>query len=414
MTEVTLNLEKPVSIALVAIGGYGNTYLRALLRRAPRDSFRIVAGIDPSPERCRYLDELRAMDVPFHASPEEFYATGTADLAIISSPIHFHCDHTCLALANGSNVLCEKPLGATIQEARRMIEARDEAGKWVGIGYQWSYTPSIQELKRDIMNGSFGKPRRLKTLILGPRPASYYGRANWAGAQRDASGKWILDSPVNNATAHYLHNCFYVLGATREASAGVSDVVGELYRANDIQNYDTAAARAHTDEGVEILYFAAHAVKDRIGPMFSYEFEKATVTLEDQNADVIAAFADGSTKNYGSPQADYDQKLWDAMEAAGGEGGRPMACPPEAASSQTLCMNGIQESVPDIVEFPGPLINKDEQDGDRLTWVTGLRETLEECYNESKLPSELGASWGKAGKTIDLTDYHFYPGGSNR
>jgi len=132
MTEVTLNIEKPVSIALIAIGGYGNTYLRALLRRAPRDSFRIVAGIDPSPERCRYLDELRAMDVPFHASPEEFYATGTADLAIISSPIHFHCDHTCLALANGSNVLCEKPLGAPIQEARRRGEARAEAGKWVG------------------------------------------------------------------------------------------------------------------------------------------------------------------------------------------------------------------------------------------------------------------------------------------
>jgi len=29
----------------------------------------------------------------------------------------------------------------------------------------------------------------------------------------------VLDSPVNNATAHYLHNMFYVLGHATDASA---------------------------------------------------------------------------------------------------------------------------------------------------------------------------------------------------
>jgi hypothetical protein len=262
------------------------------------------------------------------------------------------------------------------------------------------------------MSGVFGAPRRLKTLVLAPRTARYYGRSNWAGAQRDASGKWILDSPINNATAHYLHNCFYVLGATRETSARPQSVVGELYRANAIPNYDTGAARAYTQDGVEILYLAAHPVRDAIGPVFAYEFDNATVTLDDSDGDIVARFADGTTKSYGSPQADLERKLWDAMEAAAGEAQQPIACPPEAASSHTLCMNGIQESMPDIVEFPQSLINVQGPPDDRLTWVTGLREVLEQCYEEWKLPSELGAEWAKAGEEAKLSTYEFFPGGA--
>ncbi len=291
-----------------------------------------------------------------------------------------------------------------------MIEAREEAGKWVGIGYQWSYTPTIQALKKDIMAGLFGKAKRLKTLLLWPRTSKYYGRNSWAGALKDAAGRWILDSPINNATGHYRHNCFYVLGGTRETSARPKSVVAELYRANDIQNYDTGAARAYTEDGVEILYYSTHPVKERIGPVFSYEFEKATVTLDDRDQDVIATFEDGTTKSYGSPQVRIDQKVWDAMEAAGGEG-KPMACPPEAARSQTLCMNGIQESPSEIVEFPESLTTVDGPPDDRLTWVPELAGVFKECYEQNKLPSELGASWAKAGETVDLTDYRFYPDG---
>jgi hypothetical protein len=230
--------------------------------------------------------------------------------------------------------------------------------------------------------------------------------------QRDPAGKWILDSPINNATAHYLHNCFYVLGDTRETSARPRSVVGELYRANDIENYDTGAARAFTEDAVEILYLAAHAVRETVWPVFCYEFERATVTLEASNADIVARLQDGTTRNYGSPQSDYDRKLWDAMEATADPGSaRPIACPPEAASSQTLCMNGIQESMPEIVEFPRAVINTEGPPDDRLTWVTGLGEVLEQCYEEWKLPSEIGAEWAKAGDEVDLTNYRFYPGG---
>ena len=54
-----------VTLALVGIGGYGNSYVNALLDASPADraaagDFRVVAAIDPSPHLCRRLDELTA------------------------------------------------------------------------------------------------------------------------------------------------------------------------------------------------------------------------------------------------------------------------------------------------------------------------------------------------------------------
>ena len=50
-------------------------------------------------------------------------------------------------------------------------------------------------------------------MVSFPRPLSYFKRNDWAGHLRTPAGEDVLDSPLNNATAHYLHNMLYVLGA---------------------------------------------------------------------------------------------------------------------------------------------------------------------------------------------------------
>src|SRR5207249_2746382 len=122
-----------------------------------------------------------------------------ADLVVVCTPPQLHSLHVCLALEHHSHVLCEKPLCVTPDQARQMLAARDRAGKDVTIGYQWSLADAIQRLKSEILSGVFGKPRRLRTLVLWPRDETYYRRNRWAGRVRDADGNWILDSPVNNA-----------------------------------------------------------------------------------------------------------------------------------------------------------------------------------------------------------------------
>jgi len=58
----------------------------------------------------------------------------------------------------------------------------------------------------------------------------------------------------------------YVLGDTTERSARPVEVKAEMYRANRIECYDTAAARIRTAGGVEILFLASHAGRATRGP----------------------------------------------------------------------------------------------------------------------------------------------------
>ena len=412
---------KDVTVAMVALGGYGNTYLARLFGNGEHGGFRLVAGIDPDPKGCRYLDAFKELEIPIYPDLDHFYAESAAsagaDLVVIAAPISLHLPFTRTALAHGSNVLCEKPVTATIQDALQMAAAEAAAGGFVGIGYQWSFSDTIQALKADVMAGVLGKPLRFRTKVLWPRPYSYYHRNNWAAKLKTADGSWVLDSPVNNATAHYLHNCFYVLGETRETSARPVDVQAELYRANDIENYDTAAVRCHTEGGVEILFYTAHPVNENIGPVLTYEFENAVVGCEARGAPMVARFKDGRVTDYGSPSANEGKKLWDAIEASrtrvgtsARRPGAPLACTISAAMSHTLAVNGAQESVESIVDFPEDLVRRHDQNGDELLYVEGLVETLGRCYDQGVMPSELGdVPWAKIGRVVDLRDYRHYP-----
>jgi predicted dehydrogenase len=371
---------------------------------------QLVAGVDPNPVRCRYLDRLEAEGIPIYPNLERLYDAMTADLVVIAAPIPLHLPFTRTVLAHGSSVLCEKPVAATVQEARSMAEAAADAEGFVGIGYQWSYSEAIQALKRDVIAGELGAPVRMRTKVLWPRPVSYYNRSSWAARVKTDAGDWVLDSPVMNATAHYLHNCFYVMGEDRTSSAMPIDVEAELYRANDIQNYDTAAIRSHTASGVEILYYAAHPVPETIGPVFNYEFEQAVVSYEGMGGPVFATYNNGRVVNYGDPFEDDGRKLWQAAEAV--RTGEALACSVTAASAHTMCTDGAQESGWPIVDFPETRISKTSirEGADTLVWVEGLQETLEAAYEAGCLPSELGSvGWARSGDRLSLEGYERFP-----
>lgn len=378
----------------------GAVYLRALLDRAREGFFRLLGAVDPCPERCPYLDELRAAGIPVFPELADFYGGRNADLAIVSSPIHVHAAQTCLALANGSHVLCEKPVAATVGEARRMAEAQNKAGRWVAVGFQWSYSDAIQNLKKDIGRGLFGRPKRMRCLYLWPRDDAYYARNDWAGKKRHADGGWILDGPANNAMAHDLHNIFYVLGRTPGESARPAEVEAELYRAYDIENYDTAAARGRTDQDVEIQLYVSHASRRDLGPGLRYEFGRGEVFADGRGADILARGGDGILLNYGSPDAAPMKKLWDAVDSA--KTGRPPVCGIESALSQTIWINGMQAAMPRAAVFPAGLLRREGEAGAGRLWVEGLDAVLERCFESGSLPSETDAPWGRPGKRIDL------------
>ncbi|NMB45866.1 MAG: Gfo/Idh/MocA family oxidoreductase [Firmicutes bacterium] len=404
-------MSNQVSVVLVGIGGYGNNYVRALLDHEDDQRFHITGVVDPYPEGCDRYHELKQKKIPIYVELEEFYAEHAADLAVISSPIQFHHEHSCLALAKGSHVLCEKPVSARIQEAMDMQRAKEEAGKNLAIGYQWSYSRAVQELKSDILQGKWGRPLRLKTLVLWPRAAEYYRRA-WAGRRQDPSGRWVLDSVANNATAHYLHNMLYVLGDKIGSAARPGYIEGQLYAANEIENFDTAMLRVVTDNDVELLFYTTHAVKEQLDPTFLFEFTGGTIHygLSEDGKHVpriVGRSRDGTLIDYGGPNAEQMRHLWLMIESII-EGKELDICGVWAASSHTICINGIQEAIPDIPHFPPEFLQYDAER--ELTWVNGLAEVMQGAYHDWRLPVERDAAWVSRNRGWPLSNYTHFAG----
>ena len=402
-------MSNPASIALVGVGGYGAMYLSALLDGPQRREAALVATVDPDPVRCARWHELQTLGVPHHADPDALYRHHSVDLTIVASPIQLHAEQTILALGHGSHVLCEKPAAATVQDVDRMMDAEARSGRSVAVGFQWSFTSPIRQLKAGILRGDFGKPLRFKSLCLWPRDESYYSRNDWAGRLRDDQGRWVLDSPVNNAMAHDLHNMLFLLGDTPTTSAHPVEVVAEAYRANPIENADTVAARVMARDGTEILFLGSHAVPDDHGPVFTLEFADAVIVYDADHASILADFKNAATRTYAPPDATpHEQKLWSCLASIADR--QPMACGLAAARAHTLCVNGVQDSTGMSVDLPGDMIRTIGPAGNRLASSSELAVLLRACFRAGALPSELGAPWARRGRRIDLSGYRSYPG----
>jgi len=389
-------LKRPISIVLAGIGGYGNLYVDALLDNAEARGLTIAGAVDPFPGGCRRLSELRARDIPIFDTLEAFYKSKDTSLTVISSPIHFHKEQSCLALSNGSDVLCEKPVAASIEEAKQMIITKEKYGKFLAIGYQWSYSRAILTLKDDIMSGRFGKPKSLKTIVLWPRNKSYYAR-KWAGKIKDEKGRLILDSVASNAAAHFLHNMFFILGDEIDKSDIPVQVKAELYRANDIENFDTTALYVKMKSGADIYYYASHAILENYGPVFEYVFEYGTVLYDGSihKGSIRAELNDGTIVDYGDPNEEPLNKLWISVAAIRGES--KITCPVEAATPHLTCIEEMHRSI-DVIEFPTSIKHFDANS--QVTWIEGLSAVLLQCYADFSFPSEIGARWAKSGNVV--------------
>jgi predicted dehydrogenase len=405
-------MNSAVKVALVGIAGYGDAYLTALFNQKQHSGgdcqFELVGAVDPMPHRCRHLDELRARKIPIYPDLPTLYSHDKPHLVMMATPIHLHATHTCWCLEQGSNVLCEKPLAATVRDARKMVATeRLTSGRFVAIGYQWSYSKAVQSLKRDVMAGVFGAPKRLKSVVFFPRGLDYFARNDWAGRIKTDSGEPVFDSPANNAAAHYLHNMFYLLGPTRETSAMPTSVQAELYRANQIENYDTAIIRCVTDVGAELLFYTSHAVPPRLGPIARYEFEHAIISYEaESGAGFIARFRNGRIKRYGEPNLERHQKMWQSIDATrnNGQAPQPIACGTRAAMAHVHCIAAAQMSMPQIHSFPAPmLVNEPLPEGSAMVCVGGLHASLVQCYDQAILPSEHGGlEWSVPGQVVHI------------
>ena len=89
------------------------------------------------------------------------------DAVEILTPTHLHHDHVLAALAAGKHVSCQKPLANTIDEARTMAAAADQAGLILRVSECYRHYPPLEQAKRLLGEGAIGQPShlRMKTVV---------------------------------------------------------------------------------------------------------------------------------------------------------------------------------------------------------------------------------------------------------
>jgi predicted dehydrogenase len=380
-----------IRVLLAGIGGYGANYLNEFLDGGGEGGFLFAGAADPFAEKSPRFAELKERGVPVFQSPQDFYAAGgRAELAVIAAPIHTHYPYIMTCFAQGSQVLCEKPVCGELPKMDALIRRERETGLFAAVGFQLCFSRDVQALKADILAGLFGKPLECKTLCMPRRGTKYYRRNAWAGKLR-FEGEPILDSPLNNACAHELQNMLFLLGEETGRSAPVESVEAELWRGRpDIENFDAAALRVTTSRGTPLLFYTAHCVEELMtGPMGEYRFERATVRWgEGPGSGFAAYFDDGRVQSYrelASPQKLH--KFYDVLEAV--RSGKPPVCTLETAREHLRCVS-LAQGFPVTPASPERLAQGQGEDGDSFYFIPGLAEAFLRAYGESALPSEIG------------------------
>lgn len=386
---------KKVKVLLVGIGGYGANYIKELTEKNVTSA--VIEGIcEVMPDVEKIYPVIKEESIPVYKAPEEFYKEHQADLAIISTPIHLHYNQIITCLKHGSNVLTEKPVCTTVEGAEELIALEKETGHFIAVGYQLNYSGDVLALKRDILDGKYGRPIYMKALHAMSRGENYYNRNNWAG-RIEVHGCAVNDSPFNNACAHQFQNMTFLLGTDMDRAADISAVEAELYRANNqVENFDTAAVCARTAGQVPVYYYTTHDLEDKkLGPVCEYKFENAVIYYGKDYGngpvmDYVVEMNDGSTFSYGTvAKGERLQKLYDTLDCVQ-NGGHPVCT--------VQCGIPHLEVVSELAKMPVRQIGEEnlehvEVDGDRFCRIRNLKKIFLTCYENQEMPSKVGADW---------------------
>lgn len=80
------------------------------------------------------------------------------DLVDICMPNFLHHDVAILALNKGRDIICEKPLATTVEDAQDMVDTANRLGKHIYYAEDWLFAPAFRKAKGLLESGQLGKP----------------------------------------------------------------------------------------------------------------------------------------------------------------------------------------------------------------------------------------------------------------
>jgi len=179
----TAETKKPVSVAVVGVGGWGKNLARNYGQIADAE-LRYICDLDQAK-----LDAIKPICRPTMTTSDyqQVLDDPEVDAVVIATTGPTHHPLGMQALEAGKDLYVEKPFAMSCQESRELIAKAEEKNRIVMVGHLLEYHPVVETLKEIIDAGELGDIRYIYTQRLNLGTVRSEENALWNFAPHDIS-----------------------------------------------------------------------------------------------------------------------------------------------------------------------------------------------------------------------------------
>ncbi len=173
-------------VTLIGTGGMARHHIRQMIQ--PQIDTMIPIVCEPSQAAYDLISEIfdEAGLQPPHNEPdlERLLQDYDLDAAFIITPHVFHHDQAKACLQAGLDVLLEKPMVMNAEEARSLIDVRDNSGRLLVVAFSGSISPQIRKAVAMLRSGELGEILSVSATV-------------WQGWASLTEGTWRQDQALS-------------------------------------------------------------------------------------------------------------------------------------------------------------------------------------------------------------------------
>ncbi len=180
--------DKKLGIALVGLGSYSSGQLAPGLVDAEHCYLAgIVTGTPSKASQWMKQYNIPKENVYNYENFDTIATNDAIDIVYVVLPNSMHAEFCIRAAKAGKHVICEKPMAVSVAECDAIIEACEEAGVKLSVGYRMQSDPYTNEIKRLVKDKVYGSIQYVSS------DAGYISRGN--------PGQWRLNYALSGGGA---------------------------------------------------------------------------------------------------------------------------------------------------------------------------------------------------------------------
>ena len=211
-----------IRIGIVGCGSISGTHAQAI---SELEGAVVSALFDVLPERT----DIAAAKFGGRAcsSLEELF--DLVDAVCLCVPSGLHGTIGVAAARAGKHVLTEKPIDVTLAAATSLIDTCRSAGVTLGVISQHRFSAGIQQIRRQVQSGEFGRMLAADVYVKWHRTQAYYDSGAWRGTAAMDGGCLM------NQGIHYIDMVQWIMGGVKSLRA-VTKTLAHDIEAEDVAN----------------------------------------------------------------------------------------------------------------------------------------------------------------------------------